>query len=148
MPRILLVIILVIILRFIKPGEFQDFSHDWFLELPRFVQGLPGFFRQPLLVFVMIKNRTPVLGSPVYKLSPGIRWINMPPEHIEQHFISDSGRVIINLDRFDMPRLPGTYFLVGWVFLAPARISGYHFHHSGLFFKIRLHTPKTAAGKS
>ena len=69
--------------------EFDDFRHDRFGKPPGFSQCFFGFFREPPLLFIMIKNGASVLRSPVTELSSRVRGVHVSPEELEQLLIAD-----------------------------------------------------------
>ena len=71
----------------------------------------------------MIEYSTPILGTSIDKLSPGICRINVPPEGIEYLFISCFGWIVENLDCFDMPGLTRGYLFIGGILLMPSGVA-------------------------
>src|SRR5512140_2053800 len=93
----------MVLLGIVKLFERDDLGYDRFGKPPRLSQFLFGFFREPPLLLVVVKDRTPVLGPPIDKLPSAVRGIDMSPKDIEQLLISHLRGVIKYLDGLDMP---------------------------------------------
>jgi hypothetical protein len=71
----------------------------------------------------------------------------MSPKNLQQLIVTDSGRIIHDLNRLNVPGLPGTNLLVGRAFHVPAGVPGDDLMNPGNLFKIGLYAPETAPGE-
>jgi len=100
-----------------------------------------------LLLGAVVEDDRAVLGANVRPLPVRRRRVVVVPEYVEQFFIRNLGRIVLDLDCFGMPGSIRANVFVGRVFQSSSRIS-----HRGRGDALRLaerlfHSPETAGGK-
>ena len=97
----------MVILCLIELGEGYDLGGDGFVESAGLAQRLLRFLCQAPLLFIMVEDRRPILASSVGELTPGIGWIDMPPEEFEELLVCDLCWIVIYLHCLSMSRRAG-----------------------------------------
>jgi hypothetical protein len=125
LPQILLVI-------FLCSPEWRrrlDARHNRARKSTAVLQPFFCRFSRGFLFRRMIENYRPILGPYIRTLSVQRRWIVVRPENVQQLFVADLGRIILQLDHLSVSSFVSAHVLVGRVLLFTACVpdcSGSH----------------------
>src|SRR5207253_1254504 len=141
-------ILLVIILSLIESRSGNNLRDDRLPICSRLSALFLRTLSRGLLFGVMIENRGTILRSRVGPLPVQLRGIVVLPENVQQLFIRNLGRIIVDLDRFGMPGAIRTNIFVRRILHLPTRVTDAGGDHARQLAEGRFHSPKTSCSKS
>ncbi len=123
----------------------DDPGHDRLREAPGgFQRAFAGLGGRPLGV-VVNEDRRAILRAAVTELPVLGEGIDIAPKNIQQLFVADSGRIIVDLHGFSVAGTASRNLFIGRVGGVATGIAGHGVPHARQFFEWRLHAPETAA---
>src|SRR5262245_2321759 len=96
----------------------------------------------------MEKNYRAILLAPVRALTVELGRVGGLPEHLQQLFVGDFGRIVIHLDRLGVSGGVGAYLFVCGIRRLSARVTHASSGNAGNLAEGGLNAPKTACRKS
>src|SRR5439155_13189764 len=115
------VVVLVVVLGLVEWSGRYNLGLDRLLEA-RLIFGLRGL-RQALLLVVVVEDRRAVLVAAIAELAVLRERIVVVPEHVEELFVGDLGRVVDDLDRLGMAGAAAADVIIGRIGELPASIA-------------------------
>jgi len=138
----------VIVFSFVEGSRGNNLRDDRLSICSRLSALLLRALSRGLLFGVVIENRGTILRSRVGPLPVQLRGIVVLPEDIQQLFIGNLGRIIVDLDRFGMPGAIRTNIFVRRILHLPARVTDAGGDHARQLAEGSFYSPKTSCSKS
>src|SRR3989338_5515572 len=130
MLRVCFLVILVIAFRGVEVAGRQNFGDNLFFEPAGIGQRFFRFFRQLLLLRVMIENGRAVLRPAIGELPIGVGRGDLPPEDVQEVGVRNLRRVVSDLHRLAVSGLSRGDFLITWIRFLAARVAGNNVNHA------------------
>ncbi len=137
----------MVVLGLVELLEGDDLHRDRLVETARGRQLVAAALGRRLLFGVVIEDGRPVLRTAVDELAVAVGRVDQAPEALQQAFIGDDLRVVMDLNRFRVPGGAARYLVVGRILGGAAAVTGDRITHAGDLLEPGFHAPEAAAGE-